>query len=400
MVAPVIFISLQRLHHVYTLLCECSVKRRASSINIYSKIIFSGIFFPYRYSSAGTMHRRVSYSRPGPRQPPSSGTQLRYLERCCPVRNCPERTGRKDLNMTRADQPTLPETSVDMPPTNAEGLLRLITDEYDGLPRQLKRIASYMSQQSDRIMVDRISDIARECEVHPSAIVRFSQRFGFSGFSEMQALFREAYTHKTTPVQNYQQRIRSMIANKSQKAHSGDLARECVSATLSGLERLSAELDDDEFEKAVDLVVNADNIYVVGVRRSFAVADYLVYNLQHTNKRIHLISGLGGSYREQMRSVRANDLVIAISFTPYGKETQHCLRIAQHHQAKTLIITDSNLSPLAKRANSVLLVNEGSSFAFRSLSATLCLCQALFIAVAYRLELKVDEIHEQVGFDD
>jgi DNA-binding MurR/RpiR family transcriptional regulator len=276
--------------------------------------------------------------------------------------------------MSRTDQPATTESTPDSdlasPPINAERLLQLITDEYESLPRQLKRIASYMSQQSDRIMVDRISDIARECEVHPSAIVRFSQRFGFSGFSEMQALFREAYTHKTTPVQNYQQRIRSMIANKSQKA------------------------------SGVDLVVNADNIYVVGVRRSFAVADYLVYNLQHTNKRIHLVSGLGGSYREQMRSVRANDLVIAISFTPYGKETQHCLRIAQHNQAKTLIITDSNLSPLAKRANTVLLVNEGSSFAFRSLSATLCLCQALFIAVAYRLELKVDEIHEQVGFED
>ncbi len=99
----------------------------------------------------------------------------------------------------------------------------------------------------------------------PSAIVRFSQRFGFSGFSEMQALFREAYTHKTTPVQNYQQRIRSMIANKSQKASGGDLARECVNATLSGIERLGLELDDQAFEKAVDLVVNADNIYVVGV---------------------------------------------------------------------------------------------------------------------------------------
>ncbi|CAI8740462.1 Transcriptional regulator [Pseudomonas sp. IT-P44] len=306
--------------------------------------------------------------------------------------------------MSRTDQPdtteSTPESDLVSPPINAERLLQLITNEYESLPRQLKRIASYMSQQSDRIMVDRISDIARECEVHPSAIVRFSQRFGFSGFSEMQALFREAYTHKTTPVQNYQQRIRSMIANKSQKASGGDLARECIDATLSGIERLGLELDDQAFDKAVDLVVNADNIYVVGVRRSFAVADYLVYNLQHTNKRIHLVSGLGGSYREQMRSVRANDLVIAISFTPYGKETQHCLRIAQHHQAKTLIITDSNLSPLAKRANTLLLVNEGSSFAFRSLSATLCLCQALFIAVAYRLELKVDEIHEQVGFDD
>nr|BFE96287.1 hypothetical protein GCM10020185_68230 [Pseudomonas brassicacearum subsp. brassicacearum] len=156
--------------------------------------------------------------------------------------------------MTRPDDLPAPsesasEPALPSPPINAERLLQLITDEYESLPRQLKRIASYMSQQSDRIMVDRISDIARECEVHPSAIVRFSQRFGFSGFSEMQALFREAYTHKTTPVQNYQQRIRSMIANKSQKASGGDLARECVNATLSGIERLGLELDDQAFEK-------------------------------------------------------------------------------------------------------------------------------------------------------
>jgi DNA-binding MurR/RpiR family transcriptional regulator len=230
--------------------------------------------------------------------------------------------------------------------------------------------------------------------------VRFSQRFGFSGFSEMQALFRQAWTHKTTPAQNYQQRIRSLIANNSQTANSGDLARECIDATLSGIERLGRELDEVAFDTAVDLIVNADDIYVVGVRRSFAVADYLVYNLQHTQKRIHLVSGIGGSYREQMRSVRANDLVIAISFVPYAKETQHCLRFAQQQNANALIITDSPLSPLAKLANSVLLVNEGSALAFRSLSATLCLCQALFVAVAYRLELNVDEIHEQPGFDD
>jgi DNA-binding MurR/RpiR family transcriptional regulator len=302
--------------------------------------------------------------------------------------------------MPRPDLPATDEVSLASPPINAERLLQLITDEYDALPRQLKRIASYISQQSDRIMVDRISDIARECEVHPSAIVRFSQRFGFRGFSEMQALFRSAYTHKASPVQNYQQRIRSMIANQSQPASAGDLARECIDATRSGIERLGRELDDAAFEKAVDLIVNADNIYVVGVRRSFAVADYLVYNLQHTQKKIHLVSGLGGSYREQMRSVRANDLVIAISFVPYAKETQHCLRFARQQQANTLILTDSHLSPLAKLAHSVLLVNEGSALAFRSLSATLCLCQALFVAVAYRLELNVDEIHEQPGFDD
>jgi DNA-binding MurR/RpiR family transcriptional regulator len=292
-----------------------------------------------------------------------------------------------------------PDESEQTAPATVDKLLQRITADFESLPRQLKRVASYISEQTDRVMVDRISDIATQCEVHPSAIVRFCQRFGFSGFSEMQALFRDAYTLKASPVQNYQQRIRKLIANKSHKASSADLARECVEATLSGLDRLGNELDDEAFEKAVDLLVNADNIYVVGVRRSFAVADYLVYNLQHTNKRIHLVSGLGGSYRGQMRSVRANDLIIAISFSPYGKESQQCVRIAQHNGAKSLIITDSPLSPLAKRANAVLMVNEGSAFAFRSLSATLCLCQALFIALAYRLEMSVDEIHEESDMD-
>ncbi|VVM42838.1 MurR/RpiR family transcriptional regulator [Pseudomonas fluorescens] len=302
--------------------------------------------------------------------------------------------------MPRPDLPVSDEVSLASPPINAERLLQLITDEYDALPRQLKRIASYISQQSDRIMVDRISDIARECEVHPSAIVRFSQRFGFLALTDITSRFTTATTTKALPANNNHQPLHNMIANQSQPASAGDLARECIDATRSGIERLGRELDDAAFEKAVDLIVNADNIYVVGVRRSFAVADYLVYNLQHTQKKIHLVSGLGGSYREQMRSVRANDLVIAISFVPYAKETQHCLRFARQQQANTLILTDSQLSPLAKLANSVLLVNEGSALAFRSLSATLCLCQALFVAVAYRLELNVDEIHEQPGFDD
>ncbi|GAB3392294.1 MurR/RpiR family transcriptional regulator [Azotobacter armeniacus] len=285
-------------------------------------------------------------------------------------------------------------------PASVELLQQLIGAEYEALPRQLKRIAGYMSQQSGRVMVDRVSDIAQQCEVHPSAIVRFSQRFGFKGFSEMQALFREAYTDKATPIQNYQQRIRRMIANRSHKASSGELARECINATRSGLDRLAQELDEAAFDKAVNLVAEAENVYVVGVRRSFAVAHYLVYSLQHTNKRVHLVSGLGGGYREQMRSVREGDLVVAISFSPYGKETQQCVRAARRHKAHTLVITDSQLAPLAKHASALLLVNEGSTFAFRSLSSTLSLCQALFIAVAYRLEISVEEIGAPGGFED
>jgi DNA-binding MurR/RpiR family transcriptional regulator len=230
--------------------------------------------------------------------------------------------------------------------------------------------------------------------------VRFAQRFGFSGFSDLQAVFRQAYTGAGGSQQSYQQRIRKLIDEKAGEASGLSVAREFIAASRTGLDELEAGLDDAQFEAAVDMLSQAENIYVIGVRRSFAVASYIVYALQHTNKRVHLISGFGGMFREQVRSVKKGDVVVAISFAPYGKETQYCVRAAQHHGAKTLVITDSQLSPLARHASASLFVKEGSAFAFRSLTSTICLCQALFIALAYRLELNVEESKETGGYDD
>jgi len=73
-------------------------------------------------------------------------------------------------------------------------LMQRVTDAYDALPRQLKRVAAYVEQHRSNVMMDRTSDIASACGVHPSAVVRFAQRFGFSGFSDLQTMFRQAYT--------------------------------------------------------------------------------------------------------------------------------------------------------------------------------------------------------------
>jgi len=290
------------------------------------------------------------------------------------------------------------ETSTEV--QSVEELMQRITDAYDSLPRQLKSVATYIEQHRQSVMMDRTSDIASACGVHASAVVRFAQRFGFSGFSDLQAVFRQAYTGAGGSQQSYQQRIRKLIDEKAGEASGVSVAREFIAASRTGLDELEAGLDDEQFDAAVEMLSQAENIYVIGVRRSFAVASYIVYALQHTKKRVHLISGFGGMFREQVRSVKKGDVVVAISFAPYGKETQYCVRAAQHHGAKTLVITDSQLSPLARHASASLFVKEGSAFAFRSLTSTICLCQALFIALAYRLELNVEESKETGGYDD
>ena len=273
-------------------------------------------------------------------------------------------------------------------------LIAKIAAAYESLPRQLKSIASYIEQHRSSVMVDRVSDIAQACNVHPSAVVRFSKHFGFSGFSEMQAIFRRAYTEQVAPIQGYQQRVRKLITNSRARLRGSDIAREFIDGSRHGLDELASGLDNDAFSEALDLLVKAKAIYIAGVRRSFAAASYLAYALQHTRKRVILAPGLGGMHREQISSIRKGDALVAISFLPYGKETQYCLRMAHYNKASTLVITDSQMSPLARFASVLLTVKEGNAFGFRSLTNTICLCQALFVSLAYKLELNIEQSQE------
>ncbi len=268
--------------------------------------------------------------------------------------------------------------------TSVDELMQRITRDYESLSRQLKLIAGYIETNRQQMVVARIQDVADACEVQPSAVVRFAQRFGFSGYSELQALFRDAYANSAP---SYEQRIRSVIEHHPAKMKSAELARGFIASCQAGLSDMQHSFDDAVFEAAVDLLQEAEHIYVTGVRRMFPVAAYLGYALQHTKKRIVLLDGVGGMAREQLQGLRAGDVLLAVSMTPYGTETRSAIHIAHAHGARVLALTDSGLSPIARQAQIVLGVRESEAYGFRALSNTISLAQALFIALAYRLEL-------------
>ncbi|MBK7332300.1 MAG: MurR/RpiR family transcriptional regulator [Betaproteobacteria bacterium] len=302
--------------------------------------------------------------------------------------------------VTRAKAPRRAPRRAGAADSQVDLLLARVAADYEALPRQLKSVARYVEQHRARVMVDRIGDVARECAVQPSAVVRFAQRFGYAGFSAMQAVFRDDYTQQAAASTTYQQRIRRLVTSKRRALTPVAVAREFVAASTAGLEELSRDFDDAALSSAVSLLARAQHIYVVGVRRSYPVAAYMTYALQHIDKRVQLVDGIGGMVHEQMRSIGRDDVIVAISFTPYGRETLACVRHAQKSGAKSVVMTDSRLAPLARGASALLVVREGGAFAFRSLTNALCLAQALFVALAYRLELDVEETTHRGDYDD
>jgi DNA-binding MurR/RpiR family transcriptional regulator len=255
------------------------------------------------------------------------------------------------------------------------------------LSKQLKVIALHIEKNRDHVGIEGIQEMARQCGVQPSAVVRFAKHFGFSGFSELQAIFRENLSRQLAPSRNYKARIRDLIESGSGSLSSVDIAKEFLAGSVAGMHELESSLDAAAFKKAVDLLAQSDCIWVVASRRSFPIAAYLDYALQHTEKRIFMVSGLGSMHQGQMRSVRKGDVMIAISFSPYAEETIAVAKAATERGAKLVALSDSRMNPLAKLAHTTLVVQDNSTLGFRSLSSTMCLAQSLFIALAYTLEL-------------
>ncbi|MGL5008640.1 MAG: MurR/RpiR family transcriptional regulator, partial [Paracoccaceae bacterium] len=140
------------------------------------------------------------------------------------------------------------------------------------LPRRLRQCADYIAGNTDRIAVSTVAEIAVGAEVPPSAVMRFCQILGFSGYSEMQKLFREAYA---AGFPDYETRLRN-LKDGAAGGPSAILA-EFVEAGRLSLENLAKSLDEGALNAAVAVLAAADTVHIVGRRRSFPIAAYFTY---------------------------------------------------------------------------------------------------------------------------
>ena len=274
------------------------------------------------------------------------------------------------------------------PLTPVDEFLQRLVHEHGQLSRQLKLIGAYIEQHRDHLGLERIQDIADHCGVQPSAVIRFAKHFGFSGFSEMQALFRAGLSTQIAPSRSYQNRIRDAVARSDQPLASADIAQEFVGGAVAGLEELRQQLPNLPIDRAVDLLSQAPSLWVAGARRAYPVATYLAYALQHTDKPVQLVDFTGAMHTGQLRGMRQGDVLVAISFAPYAEETMTIARQATQSGVSVIAITDSRMGALAQVADVPLVVQESAVFGFRALSSTMALAQCLFIALAYRMELE------------
>ena len=274
-------------------------------------------------------------------------------------------------------------TQRNVPPATAEELRSAILEQYEGLSKRLKQIARYVLDEPSAVALETVAVLAERTGVQPSAIVRFAKHFGFDGASQMQRLFVDGLLGSAQ--QGYGERVREFTQAVDNKAvgDPGQVLAEFVEGNMLALENLAKMVSRDELARAVKLLVQAETVFIAGFRRSFAVASYLAYSLHQADKRTVLIDGIGGMAMQQAHALSPRDLLVAVSYHPYAEESVQLVHAAADRGCKVLSISDSLVSPVAKPATQVLQVREAEIRKFRSLSASMCLAQALVISYAF-----------------
>jgi len=270
--------------------------------------------------------------------------------------------------------------------TQYSSLLDDIRTRYDSLSKRLKQVARHVLDNPDSVAFDTLATIAGQAEVPPSTLIRFANAFGFNGFNEMKQVFRQ-HMLEGTPSYNERARLfrKSSAEDESESPESAvEILKLFSMVNSQALQSLPSQIPLASLEKAIELLNDANNIYVIGLRRSFSVASYLTYALRHTEKNVFMIDGLGGMFPEQLRMVTSKDVIVSISFSPYARETLELVELGAKSGAKQIAITDSQVSPLAAFSDVCFVIREAQVDGFRSQVASMCLAQTLAVSMALK----------------
>lgn len=227
--------------------------------------------------------------------------------------------------------------------------------------------------------------------VSESTVVRFAYTLGYQGWPELQGVLQEMVKNRLSTAA----RLRLSAAQAKEKE---SVAREILATDLENLRRTLQDLNEEVFDAAVEAIISAEDIYVLGSRSAHSLALFLAFYLQMIGKRVRVVPQGVSSIFEELAAVRPQDLVVGISFPRYTRVTVEGFAYARKKGARTLALTDSVISPLGQLADITLTAQSNLGSFIESFAAPLSVINALVTAVGRRDQEKtlacLDELEE------
>lgn len=251
-------------------------------------------------------------------------------------------------------------------------LFELIKEKYPTLSKGKRLLADYIMSAYEQAAFMAAAALGKKVGVSESTVVRFASELGLKGYPELQQKLREMLKSRLTTVQRADMAV-GMARTDALKSVLTEDALD-IRDTLDGM-------DIEAFDKAVEAILSARRIYVLGLRSAMPLAQFLSYYLDFVCDNVMFINGAVQDIQERMVRLEKGDMLIAISFPRYEAKTINTMREAHSRGATVLTLTDRADGPAAKAADLALFAKAGMVSFADSMTAPLSLINALIVAV-------------------
>ena len=256
-------------------------------------------------------------------------------------------------------------------------ILTVIQENMGGFSKGQRKIADFILNSYDKAAFMTASCLGKKVGVSESTVVRFASELGYDGYPDMQRSLQKMIRNRLTTVQR--------IEVTKDRLGNHDLLSMVLQSDIEKIRMTLEELDRDSFEKAVDAIVSARKIYIIGVRSSAAIASFLHFYFNLIFENVVLVSASTASeVFESLLWVGEGDVVIGVSFPRYSSRTVRAMSFARDRGATTIAITDGEASPLFPISRYALMARSDMASFVDSLVAPLSLVNALLVAVSQR----------------
>ncbi|MBQ2708783.1 MAG: MurR/RpiR family transcriptional regulator [Clostridia bacterium] len=261
-------------------------------------------------------------------------------------------------------------------------LLTQIEQRMPKFSKGQKQIAAYILAHYDKAAYMTAAKLGALVGVSESTVVRFALELGLDGYPELQHSLQELIRTRLTALQR--------IEITNDRIGDADLLEKVLVSDIDKIKRTLEEIDRTSFNDAVDALIGAKMIYIIGMRSSSSLANFLYFYLNLIFPHVRLVRTTSGSeIFEQILRISEEDAIVGISFPRYSKRIINAMEYAKSQGAHVIALTDSASSPIAAHADDVLLAKSDMASFVDSLVAPLSIINALIVAIGKK---KQDEV--------
>ena len=259
----------------------------------------------------------------------------------------------------------------------SKNVLEQLKDGMPGFSKSNRTLAHYIIENTDEAAFSTAAQLGRNTGISESTVVRFAAKLGYKGFPQFQQALSKVLKSRLNTT--------SAIDIKNENLTHSKILEYVMTGDADKINYTYRNIDDKAFDEAVDTILTARKVYVVGLRSSAALAQFLVFYLRMAVKNIETVTTNSSSEMfEQMINVGEEDAVIGISFPRYSMRTLKAMEFANNRSAKVIAITDSIHSPMNLYSSCNLFARTDMATIVDSLVAPMSLINALIVAVCIR----------------